>query len=105
MPKSVSFILYIYIFEYLRLLAYGHVTGYDGLIFFVTLLQLLHCYSRYSLVTRVTLVITQILFSFNPLFVEKVEQNHRKAKFAGSPLVVGKTDAVALLLREKVSVF
>ena len=28
-----------------------------------------------------------------------------KAKFAGSPLVVGKTDAVALLLREKVSVF
>ena len=28
----------------------------------------------------------------------------RKAKFAGSPLVVGKTDAVALLLREKVSV-
>jgi hypothetical protein len=36
--------------------------------------------------------------------VEKVEQNHRKAKFVGSPLVVGKTDAVALLLREKVSV-
>ena len=28
----------------------------------------------------------------------------RKAKFVGSPLVVGKTDAVALLLREKVSV-
>ena len=40
----------------------------------------------------------------NPLFVEKVEQNHRKAKFVGSPLVVGKTDAFALLLREKVSV-
>ena len=29
----------------------------------------------------------------------------RKAKFVGSPLVVGKTDAFALLLREKVSVF
>ena len=26
----------------------------------------------------------------NPLFVEKVEQNHRKAKFVGSPLVVSK---------------
>jgi hypothetical protein len=62
---------------------------------------------RYSVtrgVTRVTHVTETSIFSFNPLFVEKVEQNHRKAKFVGSPLVVGKTDAVALLLREKVSV-
>ena len=29
----------------------------------------------------------------------------RKAKFVGPPLVVGKTDAFALLLREKVSVY
>ena len=40
-----------------------------------------------------------------PLFAaKKLHKNRRKAKFAGSPLVVGKTDAVALLLREKVSV-
>ncbi|MBO7343083.1 MAG: hypothetical protein J6U45_03460, partial [Alistipes sp.] len=29
------------------------------------------------------------------------EENYVKAKFAGSPLVVGKTDAEALLLRER----
>ena len=40
-----------------------------------------------------------------PLFAaKKLHKNRRKAKFVGSPLVVGKTDAFALLLREKVSV-
>ena len=36
---------------------------------------------------------------------QKVAQKPRGDKFSGASLAVGKTDAVALLLREKVSVF
>ena len=80
-------------------------------------LQELQSYSCYRVtrgVTGVTGVTVTSIFSLNPLFVEKVEQNHRnrrcgaraegactlcraarrktkvKAKFVGSPLVVGK---------------
>ena len=56
-------------------------------------LQALQSYSCYTVtrgVTRVTVVTVTSIFSLNPLFVEKVEQNHRKAKFVGSPFVVGK---------------
>ena len=53
-------------------------------------LQELQSYRVTRGVTRVTVVTVTSIFSLNPLFVEKVEQNHRKAKFVGSPLVVVK---------------
>jgi hypothetical protein len=46
------------------------------------------------------------LYNILPLFAaKKVAQKPHGDKFSGSSLIVGKTDASALLLREKFSVF
>jgi hypothetical protein len=51
----------------------------------------------------------ELFLSYKILFAtfcrQKVAQKPRGDKFSGASLAVGKTDAFALLLREKLSVF
>ena len=56
------------------------------------------------LIIPITLI-KQTYNYYHLLSPKRWSQNVRGDKFSGAPLAVGKTDACALLLREKLSVF